>query len=765
MEKRISLLLPLILMSCLTALGGQQDRSADHKATQGEKTSVQNSTAAKERSKPPKDEDVVRISVTLVQVDAVVTDRQGKPVTDLKSSDFEIYEDGRKQHITNFSFVGTTADSSIAGSSAAAAPEPPNQEPRPKRPLPPGPPTRLRPDQVRRTIALVVDDLGLSFPSMGAVRDALKKFVDQQMQPGDLVAIIRTGAGMGALQQFTADKRQLYAAIDRVRWNPLGRSGTSVFAPIQSDSASSRSTGDPRASAVQGRGEESLGGNIQESEGDLRTEIYSVGTLGALNFVVRGLRELPGRKSVILLSDGFRLYNREQSSLRVIDSLRKLTDLANRASVVIYTIDARGVQTLTLTAEDEVSATDQMKGRADMLDARRQELHDTQQGLQYLAEETGGFSIRNSNDLGRGIKRVLDDQKGYYLLGYVPDYSTFRLEKGLRKFHRISVKVKPAGLRVRSRTGFYGIAEEEARPPRRTPAQQVVAALMSPFASGDVHLRLTSLFGYDAKKGAFVRSLLHIDPQDLSFALRPDGSHEAVIDLMAVTFTDNGKIVQQEGRTYTLRVPGSQYVQLMQHGFIYTINVPVKKAGAYQLRVAVRDSTSERVGSANQFIEVPDVGKRRLTLSGLVVAGSDAAKHKPGQTGAQAARQATSEQEGAVEDSEVLASPAVRIFRGGMDLDYAFLIYNAQTDPKPNRPQLESQVLLLRDGKQIFAGNVNAIEMGEQPDLKRIPASGRLRLGTDLAPGEYVLQIIITDKLAKEKYRSATQWMDFEITK
>jgi hypothetical protein len=159
MKKKFSLLLPLILMGCLTALGGQQDSSADHKATQGEETSVQNSTDAKKRSRPPKDEDVVRISVTLVQVDAVVTDRQGKPVTDLKSSDFEIFEDGRKQHITNFSFVGTTADPSIAGSSTAAASAPPNPEPRPKGPLPPGPPTRLRPDQVRRTIALVVDDL------------------------------------------------------------------------------------------------------------------------------------------------------------------------------------------------------------------------------------------------------------------------------------------------------------------------------------------------------------------------------------------------------------------------------------------------------------------------------------------------------------------------------------------------------------------------------------------------------------------------------
>lgn len=719
---RASVVLLWLVLTAATVQASPQNKP-------GEARQHDSQTASQEKPGSEK-EGVVRISVTLVQVDAVVTDKQGKPVTDLKPSDFEIYEDGRKQHITNFSFVATQPETS---------PTPAKPEPRSKPPGPPGPPTRLRPNQVRRTIALVVDDLGLSFESTAAVRDALKRFVDQQMQPGDLVAIIRTGAGMGALQQFTADKRELYAAIERVRWNMMGRGGVSAFAPIG--------------------GGASAGGSVAESVDELRTEIYSVGTLGALNFVIRGLRELPGRKSVILLSDGFRLYNRDQNSQRVLDALRRLTDLANRASVVIYTIDARGLQTLALTAADDVKgqSSEQIE---QALDARRQELFDTQSGLQYLAQETGGFAIRNSNDLKGGIKRVLDDQRGYYLLGYVPESSTFRLERGLRKFHKIAVKVKTPALSVRSRTGFYGIADEQARPARRTPAQQVIGALMSPFTSGDVHLKLTSLFSHDAKAGSIVRSLLHIDPHDLSFTVKPDGSHEAVIDLLAVTFTDNGRVVQQEGRTYTLNVPDRHFVEWAQRGVLYAINVPVKKAGAYQLRVAVRDSASERVGSANQFIEVPDIGKNRLTLSGLVISGNDPAKRRPAD---QATRETASDKEGAVEDAEPLASPAMRMLRRGMDLDYGFLIYNAQREPKTNQLQLESQVRVLKDGKQIFAGKTMLLKPGELPDLRHIPASGSLHLGTDLAVGEYVLQVTVTDKLAKEKYRSAIQWMDFEI--
>ncbi len=704
-------------------------------------------------------DDVVRISVTLVQVDAVVTDRQGRQITDLKPSDFEIFEDGRRQPITNFVYVATQPD----------APAPPKTDTRSKGPVLIGPPVRLRPDQARRTIALVVDDLGLSFESTVAVRNALKKFVEEQMQPGDLVAIIRTGAGMGALQQFTADKRQLYAAIERVRWNILGRGGISTFAPMVVDKSSLASAEKdlPRGGAQEGNdpGVDN-GGTLSRKVDDLRTEIFSVGTLGALNFVIRGLRELPGRKSVILFSDGFKLFSgavgsqdRFQGSQRVLEALRRLTDLANRASVVVYTIDARGLQTLGPAAVDDVEA----KG-ADIqsaMESRRQELLDTQQGMQYLAQETGGLAFTN-NDLVRGVKRALDDQSGYYLLGYIPEQATFKLEQGRGKFHKISVKVQQAGLRVRSRSGFYGVADEEPSSVAGTPEQQVLAALMAPFASGDVTLKLTSLFGHEPKAGSLVRSLLHIEPRDLTFTEQPDGSRQSVMDVAAVTFSDNGQIVQQEARTYTLHVPASQFERLMQRGFLYSINLPVKKAGAFQLRVAVRDSASGRVGSANEFIEVPDISKNRLALSGLVVSGSDPAKRESAN---QAAEATAREKEGAVQEFDPQAGPAVRILQSGMLLDYGFLIYNAQLNRKTKQPQLEAQVLLLKDGKQIFAGRIGPLAVSGQPDLKHIRAVGQLRLGPELTAGEYVLQVIVTDKLAKEKYRTATQWMDFELSK
>ena len=737
---------------------------------------------------PAEEEEVVRITTNLVQVDAVVTDKSGRPVTDLRPEEFEILEDGKPQKITNFSYISTETAPARQPVAGAATPVDKNG--------PPVPPTRLRPGQVRRTIALVVDDLGLSFESTYYVRQALKKFVDRQMQQGDLVAIIRTGGGIGALQQFTSDKRQLYAAIERVRWNPSGRGGISAFAPIEANPVTRSSVnGDDRS--------DTTGRSAGDELNNFREDLFTVGTLGALNFIVRGLRELPGRKSILLISDGFPLLRLETGALglspgaaagirggapprtgrttpgalerseRVIEALHRLTDLANRASVVIYTMDARGLQTLGLTAADNTAGLTPDQLEAELSD-RRSSFYESQSGLIYLAQQTGGFAIRNNNDLAGGIHRVIEDQKGYYLIGYRPDESTFD-STGRRRFHRVAVKVKRLGLRVRSRTGFYGITDEEAHPAPRTPGEELMSALTSPFASGSVHLRLTSFFGNDPKEGSYVRSLLSIDPHDLTFKKDADGRQRASFDVLAITFGDNGRVVDQVGRTYTLSAPPEAYQRALRDGFVYYLKVPIKKAGAYQLRTALRDTASARVGSASQFIEVPEINKNRLALSGLVVSGmtlpaagkssnkQSTDRASTGATPSPAPAQNSEDGTGDAEDAQ--AGPAVRRFHHGMAMRYGYVIFNAQQDRTTRRPQLQTQVRLFRDAQQVFAGKLLPFDPGNQTDLKRLVAGGALQLGTGMQPGEYVLQVVVVDTLAREKYRTATQWIDFEIIK
>src|SRR5262245_11684296 len=165
-------------------------------------------------------DDTVKITTNLVQVDAVVT-KDGKPVKGLTADDFEIYEDGKKQTITSFAYISNVPSTPVIATKG----QPGNV------PLAPRP---INPNDPHRTIAFVVDDLGISAESMASVRKQLRKFVNEQLQPNDVVAIIRTGGEMGALQQFTNDKRLLSRAVDQLRWNMCNRVGISVFPALGS---------------------------------------------------------------------------------------------------------------------------------------------------------------------------------------------------------------------------------------------------------------------------------------------------------------------------------------------------------------------------------------------------------------------------------------------------------------------------------------------------------------------------------------------------
>jgi VWFA-related protein len=694
-------------------------------------------TPTQERHKP-EDIDVVRITTNLVQVDATITDKNGKPVTDLKPEEVEIFEDGRKQKITHFSFNVSETPSAEPAKPAAV-----------DKNAPPIPPARIKPENIRRTIALVVDDLGLSFESTYYVRRALKKFVDEQMQLGDLVAIIRTSGGMGALQQFTADKRQLYAAIDRVKFFMNGRGGISAFAPIQPPTPGER--GAEMDAAV-------------EDLNQFREDMYSVGTLGAVSYVIKGLKELPGRKSILLISDGFKIYDQDDPSRNYLaqEKLRRLIDEAGRASVVVYTMNATGLQTLGFSAADDLSGRD-FQQIQDAESSRRNEAFNNQQGLDYLAHETGGIAIRNTNDLSGGIRRVLEDQRTFYLIGYRPDNSTFDPRTGRRTFHKLSLKVtRPGKFNVRMRNGFYGVTDTERSAPR-TLGQQMMSALASPFGATGVHLQLTSLFANDARAGSYMRSVLHIDARDLTFTDEPNQMHKCIFDVVSITFGDNGTVVDQPiGKTLTMQLPDELYKRALRDGLVYYVTVPIKKPGAYQLRMSFRDSASERIGSASQFIEVPDLKKNRLALSSLVLRGTNPNARGGSNAAVGAAAQTTGE---GLEQGNAQASPAVRHFRLGMLLNYGFYIYNARVDKATNAPNLTSQVLLFRDGKPVFTGKVIPMNSNGQADLKRLVAGGSLLLGNDLPPGEYALEVVISDALADEKHRTASQWMDFEIVK
>ncbi|HWS90295.1 MAG TPA: VWA domain-containing protein [Pyrinomonadaceae bacterium] len=745
------LLTSLLLTSMATA---RQNPAPQTAPTQTATPAPQPTPTPPGEAAEPEDE-VVRITSNLVQLDAVVTDDEGRRVSNLAPEDFEVIVDGRQQQVTHLSYISEESNVSAAPPPKKSA----GKDAAPHRTV------RLRPGQVRRTIALVVDTLCSSFENAHFARRALEKFVNEQMQENDLVAVIQTKGGTGMLQQFTSDRRLLLAAIKGVRWNA---SSSRMRLCARDDSDPFEGTPITRlGEALQGGRKEHPAGTAAAEARHSDDAVRLPGTLSALGYIVKGMRELPGRKSVVVLSDGFPYVSVEEGGeqakvdLRAADAYRRLIDLANRSSVVVYTMDLSGLPTLGLSAADRpvgFTAAEVAKNNENLLRSRRLSHFHSTTGMRKLAEETGGFFVGGTNDIAKGIRRASDDQNGYYLIGFRPDEKSFSLTDARPRFNRFKLKVKRPGLKVRTRTGFYGFDEKDAAPPPRTRDNQLMAALTSPFAAADVGVRLTSVYGGEADRTPFVSSLLHVDLGNLKFTEEADGWRQAVFDIMAATFNADGSIVDQVNRTETFRARGETLDFFLRNGTIYMMQLPVRNPGIYQVRVAVRDAVTEKAGSATQFVEVPDLKKRRLTLTGIIMQ-EKATAAPPGPSPSPSPTTGAQSPVG----SAVAGGPAVRRFRKGSEIAYTFHVYNAKVERETGRPRLQVQVGLFRDGKPVFTSPPQPLDPGQQADMKRLVVAYGMRLGADLGPGEYDLQVVITDTLADEKGRVATQWVDFEV--
>jgi VWFA-related protein len=650
------------------------------------------------------DERVVQLSVELVQVDAVVTDKKGKRVTDLRPEDFEVFEDGRPQQITYFSYVN------VPTSSAASGP------PEPGAGAAPGPPTHLRADQVRRTIVFVVDTTG--FENLVYTRAAMKKFVEEQMQPGDLVSIVQWRPWVHSVQIFTSDKRELLAAIERVTWSPrFAYYDNSLDRSL--DGGCDDTTGISRGGPTRAGGGASAAPIVFSDGAAFRAESFTRGSLGLVYSVARSLEELPGRKAIVLLSEGYP-YQLGKCGNRVEQAINALIDTVNRAGVAIYTIDVRGV-VVTLSGGQSTN------------------LFRSQDILNMLAKESGGTFVHSNNDLAGAIHRAADDQNGYYLIGYEPGESTFTKVEDGRVFHKLSVRVKRPDLVVRSRTGFYGVTDDDARRiVPRVEGAQLLRAAMSPFGADGVRLSLAPVFADDARTGPHVNCLLHFDARDLSFVEGADGMRTAKVEVLVLLLDEYGARVAMHALPYTIQVDAKTYESVLRDGIDYSTIIPVKRAGRYQMRSIVRDAASDRVGAVFQAVDVPNLRKGRLAVSDISLGG---------------------------EQGVNVADTTVRRFRRGGTMLYSFETYNARRDQKSGRPQLEFTARLYREGEAVYTGLPQPLDFPEQPDPRRIRAGRMLQLGAEMQPGRYVLEVKVVDTLSSTKPNDATQWIDFEVVR
>lgn len=601
---------------------------------------------------------LVWVSVELVQVDAVVSDGKGRHVSDLGVEDFEVLEDGRPQALTHFSY------------------------------------TSVRAPRVAHLLTIVVDDLGMSPLSILGAKQGLASFVES-LSPEDRLAIVRTGDGVGAMQVFTSDRPALLAAIAAIRWNPLSRSSSAdriaVLAP-DGRVASPYQLDEVRAK--------------QDFERDI---LLSHGSISTLSRVVQGLAPFTGRKDVVVVSESF------PSSLG-------LTEAANRASVVIHTLDPRGVG---VTALDDIELLARSGPRKfDLVGERLAQQRLERRRLEGLAlarlpEETGGLAVFG-NDLADGLGQILDDQQGYYLLGYEPLVAkAARGNPTLGMRHGIRVKLKRSGLSVRARRSAYTFAAqpEAAALHGRALLRQ---ALFSPFASGaDLRLGLIGLLSFDRDARPALRGSLQIASGDVTFGEAQDGWRKAEIDVATLILGPQGEAVQRKDEAYTVRLREGE--DLPREGFVYPIELKATRPGRHLLRVGVRDVRSDRVGTAGLLVDVPDASKSKLVVSSLMVGSSN----EGGQW-------------------------RMRRYQAGEAIEYRCQIVGRTGKGARARVVLmasASSAALVEESLLVEGARGGAVAT----------LNGRLRLPTSLAPGHYTLEMTLPGASPGQ------QWAEIEV--
>jgi len=677
---------------------------------------------------------VFRVTVDLIQVDAIVTDAMGRHVTDLRPEDIQVLQDGKPQKIAYFSYVETGS----APASPAAA-----------RPVAPMPAIPLRPEDTRRVIALVVDDLGITPRDQRAVRKALNDFVDRQMQPGDLVAILQTGRGSGLVShQFSNDKRVLNAAIQGLR-----------------PSAANRTAIDFEPKPIGVGSFEMQAWRAKEESNRAREEALGILTFGSAANIVQGMSRLPGRKSLVLFSEGVPVNRPSQvlaapsenlppvqssrtrpspsgsDSSRILEvagnaqvteragvrkAMNRLIMLANQAGVVLYAIDPSagpgGYLGLDVTDQSEqVRRPDALQQGRELSLSNRLESH---AGTDAISGQTGGLAM-NPTDLSRALEQVMTDQAGYYLLAYTPQAGTVSADPSHASLHTLSVRVLRPGLTVRARSSFAGVPDRPPAAPK-TPDEQLTEALLSPFDSGGVGVRVTPLFR--ERDGPVVQSLVHVEARDLQFAENPAGHRTAAIDLALATLSEDGTPAGKVTRRFDIDLPEADYRHALDVGIDFNLAHSIKP-GVYQWRAAVRDAASGHTGSARQFIEVPDLANGRLALSGILMYEAGA-------------------------DADPRLGPSVRRFQAGRAIDYEYELFNARHN-ESGRMDVAVQARVSRDGNEVWSSPPMSPAASISP--------GRLEAGVLTEPGQYLLTLTATDRLADGKTAAAAQSMDFDL--
>ena len=669
-------------------------------------------------------EDVVRINTELVQTGVTVVDSRGNFVNGLKREQFELTVEGKPQTISFFEQVeaGSERERQVALPTRETKDQPTDR------------PSSAN-DSYGRTIIFFIDDLHLSLDSLGRTRKMLARFIDNEMTETDHVAIASPSGDIGFLQQFTDNKTVLRAATARLTQKPYNvRDMSRETTPMTEYMALTIERKDdpgvfqfyvdeclktapwlyPRKACeveVINRARLIL----------LQAASVIVNTYASLERLMQTSAMLPGRKLAFFISDGFLLETGPRNA-DPRNALSRIIDEAMRAGVVVYTIDARGLISGQLDATNNVPVD--MRGRLESASLR--EIPASQDAMHALARDTGGRALRNQNYFDQWVGKILDETSNYYLLAWRPNKD----EGDLPNFKNITVRViGHPEYEVRLPRGF--LTKKAVPAPAKTPAitaapaqthRELQETLTSLNPRREIPVSLSTVFMDTPEHGLVLTSSVRIANDSLSYGPLKDKA-AAAVDVVGVVVNDRGKPAGSFQTRLNINAIDGDGENQKSSGTIYNSRLPLQP-GLYQVRVAARDANSGQMGSAQQWIEIPDLKSQRLTLSSLFLDVRNVA---------------------ASATSQVQFSVDHRFARNSR-LTFMAFIYNAvRAENGKSLPALSIQARLLRRGRVVQTGPLRKVELSSQ-DLMRIPCGGEISLNS-IPAGDYVLEVRVTDAL------------------
>jgi len=652
---------------------------------------------------------IFRTTTQLVVVDVFVRDRSGKEITGLSREDFTLLEDGKPQQIAIFEFQRLEAAQAPPKPAAPAR----TLEARPEtiRAAAPG---KIQ-YQDRRLLVLFFDHSSMPPADQVRAHQAALKFIREQMQPADLVAVMSFSSRLKVEQDFT-DDRDLLARV-------IGSFRTGEAAEL----AAEAETGE--------EGEEDTGAAFTADESEFN--IFNTDRkLSALESAARLLAPLPEKKALVYFSSGVGRTGVENDS-----QLRSAVNAAVRANVSFYPVDARGL-VATIAGGDASRASPRGAGLFSGQAQRRQtaRFQNQQETLVSLAEDTGGRAFLDANDLSLGIRQAQQDIRSYYILGYYPANTA---QDG--RFRRIQIRLnRPLQARLDYRSGYFA-PKQFGQFSETDKEQQLQEALALGDPITDLPLALEVNYFRLARERYFVPVAVKIPGSEIVLARR--GSTESTeLDFIGQVRDERGRLAATVRDAIRVRLHAEDVARLTRRNLHYDTGFTLPP-GAYRLKFLVRENQTGRIGTFETPFRIPDLtAAEGLRVSSLVLAN----QREPLQAavGAATRNRRLLRANPLVENDQKLAPSVTRVFRKDQNL-YAYLeVYDPAVDPADRQASVIGELAFFRGKVKAFQSP--PVRLSETAPGRPGVLPVRLQAPLEkLTPGRYVCQVTLVDEVGK----------------